>query len=130
MSSEAEILIDHVARFSAALLVGAATAIEITLGALATALTMGLALAIVKWSRARLAVMGVDAFIEIFRGVPALTQLFILYYGLAYLGIRIAPIPAAIIGLGLIGAANLAEVFGPDSRRCITVSARRPWPSA
>ncbi len=90
---------------------GALIAIEITVAALAVALTLGLILAIAKVSKVFPLVQAASVFVEVFRGVPALTQLFILYFGLTYVGIRLDPLSAAIIGLGLIGAANLTEVF-------------------
>ena len=40
-----------------------------------------------------------------------LAQLFIIYFGLAEIGIRFSPFQAAVLGLGLNGAAYLAEVF-------------------
>jgi polar amino acid transport system permease protein len=103
--------LEHVGRIVLILLGGAVVAVEITLGALVVALALGLVLAIAKASKLPILQRTVDAFVEVFRSVPALTQLFILYYGLAYLGVKIASFPAAVIGLGLIGAANLAEVF-------------------
>jgi polar amino acid transport system permease protein/cystine transport system permease protein len=45
------------------------------------------------------------------RGTPALTQLFIIYFGLADIGLGMPPMAAAIVGLGANGAAYLAEVF-------------------
>jgi polar amino acid transport system permease protein/cystine transport system permease protein len=49
--------------------------------------------------------------VEILRGTPALTQLFILYFGLAEFGIELTPISAAILGFGLNGSAYLAEIY-------------------
>jgi polar amino acid transport system permease protein/cystine transport system permease protein len=51
------------------------------------------------------------AYIELIRGTPALTQLFIIYFGLADLGLGMPPLAAAITGLGTNGAAYLAEVY-------------------
>ena len=45
------------------------------------------------------------------RGTPALTQLFIIYFGLADIGLGMPPLAAAIVGLGANGAAYLSEVF-------------------
>src|SRR5271166_2018468 len=81
------------------------------LGALAVALTLGLALALLKLARARLLRAIASIYIEILRGTPALTQLFIIYFGLSDLGIDIPPVPAAIIGLGMNGAAYVAEIY-------------------
>jgi polar amino acid transport system permease protein len=61
--------------------------------------------------RARIVRIGIQVYVEIFRNVPSLTHLFILYYGLAYAGLRLGSMTAAILGLGLIGAATLSEVY-------------------
>ena len=98
-------------KFSLILLHGALTTLQITAGSLVLAIVLGLLLAMVKTSRVRIARFLVDVFIEIFRDIPTLTLLFILYFGLAYMGVMIEPMPAAIIGLGLVGAAILTEVF-------------------
>lgn len=100
-----------VVEFSQILLGGAVTTVLITAGSLVLAMVVGLALAVVKTSRVRVVRFLVDAYVEIFRGVPALTLLFVLYFGLAYAGIRMESIPAAILGLGLVGSAILTEVF-------------------
>ncbi len=54
-------------------------------------------------------------YIQFFRGTPLLIQLLVVYYGLppylSQLGIRISPLMAAIIGLGLNSAAYQAEYF-------------------
>lgn len=100
-----------IVEFSQILLGGAVTTVLITAGSLVLAIVVGLALAVVKTSRVRAVRFLVDVYVEIFRGVPALTLLFVLYFGLAYAGIRMESIPAAILGLGLVGGAILTEVF-------------------
>jgi polar amino acid transport system permease protein/cystine transport system permease protein len=40
-----------------------------------------------------------------------LTQLFIIYFGLTEIGIRLDPLSAAIVGFGINGGAYLTEVF-------------------
>jgi His/Glu/Gln/Arg/opine family amino acid ABC transporter permease subunit len=101
----------HVAYFGRALVSAAAITVEVTVGALAMAVVLGLVFAAVKVSRLPGARLAIDAYVEVFRGIPALTQLFIIYFGLTYVGIRLNPIPAAILGLGLIGAAYCTEIF-------------------
>lgn len=98
-------------QFTMVLLRGAVTTVEITACSLAVAIIVGITMAIIKTSRFRIARFLVDVYVEIFRGVPALTMLFILYFGLAYAGAKIEPFSAAVIGLGLIGGAILTEVF-------------------
>ena len=48
---------------------------------------------------------------ELTRGTPVLLQLYVLYFGLAPI-IRLGPLTAAILGLGLNYAAYEAEVQG------------------
>jgi polar amino acid transport system permease protein/cystine transport system permease protein len=48
---------------------------------------------------------------EVFRGTPALVQLFVIYFGLPDIGFEPSPFQAAIVGLGLNGAAYLSEVY-------------------
>nr|WP_153772317.1 amino acid ABC transporter permease [Labrenzia sp. CE80] len=51
------------------------------------------------------------AYIEVIRGTPFLIQLFILYYGGPYVGIRLDPVPAGILGLVVYGSPYYAEIF-------------------
>jgi His/Glu/Gln/Arg/opine family amino acid ABC transporter permease subunit len=51
------------------------------------------------------------AYIELVRGTPALTLLFLIYFGLAPLGLVLHAFTAAGVALGLNGAAYLAEVY-------------------
>jgi His/Glu/Gln/Arg/opine family amino acid ABC transporter permease subunit len=94
------------------LMLGAVTTIAIACGAFVLATLLGFALASARYLwPSRLLNGAIQVFVEIYRNVPSLTHLFILYFGLAYLGIRLSSIAAAIIGLGLIGAAGLSEVY-------------------
>ncbi len=49
--------------------------------------------------------------VSFFRGTPLLIQLFLLYYGLPAVGLNLPRWPAAILGLGLNGAAYIAEII-------------------
>jgi polar amino acid transport system permease protein len=51
------------------------------------------------------------AYIEVVRGIPALTLLLVIYFALPGIGLRFDSFTAAVVGLGLNGAAYLAEVF-------------------
>jgi len=98
-------------QFLPVLMQGAAVAVEIAAGALVLALAGGLVLALMllaPWKPVRILAR---AYVELIRGTPALTQLFIIYFGLADIGLGMPPLPAAIVGLGANGAAYLAEVF-------------------
>lgn len=93
------------------LLLGAKMTVLITAGALVVAMAVGMVLAIIQSSRVRIIRLIAYTYVEVFRGIPVLTLLFIIYFGLAYSGIKVDPLPAAIIGLGLVGSSILSEVF-------------------
>ncbi|MGC3960674.1 MAG: ABC transporter substrate-binding protein/permease [Verrucomicrobiota bacterium] len=93
------------------LLRGAVTTVELSVLGMILAIIVGLvvvllrlyAIAPVRWLA--------QAYVEIFRGTPLLIQLFIIYYGLPELGIRLNAFLAGIIGLGLNYAASEAENY-------------------
>jgi polar amino acid transport system permease protein len=93
------------------LLLGAVTTIEITVLSFIGAVVIGLLFALLKLGSPRPIVWLINVYVELFRNTPVLAQLFIIYFGLAYSGIKVAAIPAAVIGLGLNGGAILTEVF-------------------
>jgi polar amino acid transport system permease protein len=51
------------------------------------------------------------AYVEILRGTPFLMQLFLLYAGGPYIGLKLSAIAAGILGLGLYSSAYFAEIF-------------------
>jgi His/Glu/Gln/Arg/opine family amino acid ABC transporter permease subunit len=79
--------------------------------ALAFALVFGLLIALMRVSGLRLLSWPSIAYIEFFRGTPALVQLFVIYFGLPDIGLSPTPLQAAIVGLGLNGSAYLAEIY-------------------
>lgn len=86
-----------------------------TLALSAAALIIGMALGAVlcamrtSGSRVLDAVAGV--LILTFRAVPPIVWLFLIYFGIGTGWFQISPFQAAALGLGLITAANLAEIF-------------------
>jgi His/Glu/Gln/Arg/opine family amino acid ABC transporter permease subunit len=95
-----------------ALLSGAIVTIEVSLGALALAMAIGLTLATIdNLARARATTFVIRAYVEALRNVPSLTFLFLLYFGLAALGLRLSSLTAAIAGLGMIGGAVVFDIF-------------------
>jgi len=51
------------------------------------------------------------AYVEILRGTPFLMQLFLLYSGGPYIGLRLSATTAGVVGLGLYSSAYFAEIF-------------------
>ncbi len=91
---------------------GAVTALKIAIGAFAIAVSGGMLLAVTAtFSRLRVLRLTIAAYTEWMRNVPALAHLFAIYFGLAAFDIRLSPLAAAILGLGMVGAAVLCDVF-------------------
>jgi polar amino acid transport system substrate-binding protein len=88
---------------------GALLTILISVCAFGLALPFGMLLAVIRSHGGRAARFFATAYVEVFRGTPVLLQLYVLYYGLSSF-IRLGPIVAAILGLGMNYAAYEAEV--------------------
>jgi len=94
------------------LFAGLGVTVLVALSSLAIGLALGFGLSLVReFTRTKAVHFAIDAYVELLRNIPALTHLFILYFGLASLGLRLSSIAAAILGLGLIGAAVTCDIF-------------------
>ena len=65
-------------------------------------------------------------YISFMRGVPMLVVLFIIYFGLPYVGIQIPALLYAIIGFSTVSAAYMAEIF----RSSISAVDKGQWEAA
>ncbi len=87
----------------------------ITLGlsilAMLVAIFVGLILAIMRIYAPGFVSFLAVSYIEIIRGTPLLIQLYLIFYALPSIGIKLTPFLAAILGLGLNYAAYEAEVY-------------------
>jgi His/Glu/Gln/Arg/opine family amino acid ABC transporter permease subunit len=123
-----DIFFERLPTFLPILLVGFQVSLLVAAGSVVIAMTFGLLLAIARLSGNRTISFVAGAYIEFIRGTPALTQLFIIYFGLAQLGFTLPGLVAAIAGLGLNGAAYVAEIFRaglmavPDGQRQAALS--------
>ena len=90
---------------------GISYTVIVTLVCSATGLVIGLTLASLR----RLKIPGVtpliDIYTYIFRGVPVLVLLLMVYFGLPSVGLKVPPLMAMALSLGLVTSAYLAEVF-------------------
>jgi His/Glu/Gln/Arg/opine family amino acid ABC transporter permease subunit len=93
------------------LLVAAGGTLKMAVLAYGIGVVAGLLLALARLSRWQLLSRAAGLYIELVRGTPALTQLFLIYFGLAAAGIVLSAFTAAVVGLGLNYAAYLAEVY-------------------
>jgi polar amino acid transport system permease protein len=67
-----------------------------------------------------------EAYIALFQGTPLLLQLFLVFFGLPLLGIRIEPFTAASAALALYASAYLAEIW----RSGVEAIPREQWDAA
>lgn len=93
------------------LLQGVGYTLLITLACAATALVVGLGIAMARdlggaWLSALL-----SAVVYVLRGIPMLVLLFIVFFGLPGIGLDVPPLLAMMLSLGLISGAYLSEVF-------------------
>ncbi|HET6235591.1 MAG TPA: amino acid ABC transporter permease [Acetobacteraceae bacterium] len=93
------------------LLVAAGGTLKMTALAYLVAVVAGLTIALARLSRRRMVAAVAGWYVELIRGTPALTQLFLIYFGLASAGIVLSAFTAAVIGLGLNYAAYMSEVY-------------------
>jgi polar amino acid transport system permease protein len=93
------------------LLEGTVITIELTIIAITTGVLLGIPIALGRVYGSKFVYTISTFFVEIIRGTPLLTQLFILYFGLPSVGIMLSPLIAAMIGMGINSAAYQAEYF-------------------
>ncbi|MDA9530189.1 amino acid ABC transporter permease [Bradyrhizobium sp. CCBAU 25338] len=75
------------------------------------AVVLALPIALARLSTNRLLRFLAHFYVEIVRGMPSLTLLFLIYFGLPSVGITLQAVDAAVIGLGLNGAAYVSEIY-------------------
>src|SRR5204862_95764 len=93
------------------LLQGAGLTVLISGVAMVLAAALGLALAVATQTAGRVVRRLVDAYVELFRNTPLLIQIFIVYFGLPQLGLRLSPFLCGLEALVLSAAAYTAEHF-------------------
>ncbi len=93
------------------LLEGAGLTVLISSVAMVLALILGLALAAISQAPGRLGRRVVAAYVEVFRNTPLLIQIFIVYFGLPQLGLKLSPFLSGLSALVLYAAAYNTEIF-------------------
>ena len=93
------------------LLRGAVTTVELSVLGMMLAVIFGLVVVLLRLYAVAPLRWFAQAYVEIFRGTPLLIQLFLIYYGLPEIGIRLNAFLAGILGLGLNYAASEAENY-------------------
>ncbi len=90
---------------------GAPMTLLISVLGMALAVGLGLALALMNLYGPAGISWAAKAYVELFRGTPLLIQLYLIFYGLPSAGIKLSPLVAAVVGLGLNYAAYEAENY-------------------
>ncbi|AUT48828.1 ectoine/hydroxyectoine ABC transporter permease subunit EhuD [Achromobacter sp. AONIH1] len=85
--------------------------IQATVLGMLVAVTLGLALALLRRSRLRLVSWPAACVIEFVRSTPLLVQMYFLFYVLPLTGLRMSPLATGVLALGLHYAAYCAEVY-------------------
>ena len=93
------------------LLWAAVGTLKMTALAYAIAVAAGLLIALARRSQRSGVAALATWYVELVRGTPALTQLFLIYFGLASAGVVLSAFITAVIGLGLNYAAYMSEVY-------------------
>jgi cystine transport system permease protein len=108
------------------LLKGAGYTVELSLGGMLFGLSFGFVIALMRLSKRKLLRAIARTYVSFIRGTPLLVQLFVIYYGLAQFGLRLDPIPSALIGLSL----NVAGYTGEILRAAIASIDKGQWEAA
>lgn len=83
----------------------------VTLSCAATGLLTGLLVAGLRRQGVPGLTQLLDLYTFVLRGVPVLVLLFLVYFGLPSLGLKVPPLLAMVLSLGLVSGAYLSEVF-------------------
>ncbi|MBI0376452.1 amino acid ABC transporter permease [Streptomyces albiflaviniger] len=89
---------------------GIVTTVQVTLGAFAVAVVLGALVTTARRSGAKAVRMVGGVYVAVFRGVPPVAWLLMAYYGFGGV-VSLPPLGAAVVALGLIGAAYMAEIY-------------------
>jgi polar amino acid transport system permease protein len=93
------------------LLWGLVVTLEIGITSILCGLAGGLFLAVARLYAPRFFTVLIRIYIDIFRSIPLLVLLIVVYYALPFVGIRLSPFLSAVTALSLVSAAYTAEIF-------------------
>jgi polar amino acid transport system permease protein len=93
------------------LLSGLSTTLLLGIVSIVLGLAFGLGLALARLYGARPLRALAVAYIDVFRAIPLLVLLIVVYYALPFVGLRLSPFAAAASSLSLVSGAYSAEIF-------------------
>ncbi|WP_316861851.1 amino acid ABC transporter permease [uncultured Cohaesibacter sp.] len=90
---------------------GAIATIELSAKSICIGLIIGLGVALIRFNRVPILKNIAAFYVETFRNTPLLVQLFLLFFGLPFLGVRLTATESAIVAVSLNLGAYSAEIF-------------------
>jgi His/Glu/Gln/Arg/opine family amino acid ABC transporter permease subunit len=93
------------------LLQGALVTLELSVISMACGIVLGMVVALGRLTGRRVVEWPLNVYVEIWRAVPLIVQLMVIYFTLPEIGIRLPGFWAGVLGLALNLAAYLSEVF-------------------
>jgi His/Glu/Gln/Arg/opine family amino acid ABC transporter permease subunit len=85
--------------------------LEYTVLGFVGAVLLGLALALMRRSQTRVVRLPAGIYTELFKNIPLLAIIFITYFGLGSIGLRLSALAAGSLSLVIFYAAYLSEIF-------------------
>ncbi|TMC13415.1 MAG: amino acid ABC transporter permease [Chloroflexi bacterium] len=101
---------DWVPPVAAAMAGGLATTVLLSGLAGAAAILLGVVLGSLATLRSPAVTVPIRAYVEVWRGLPIIVTLFLVFFVLPAVGVRLDAFPAALIGLTLWASANCTEI--------------------
>jgi len=105
------------------LLLAARWTLWVTLLAFVGGALAGFLVALARTSRSPLLRLASTAYIQVVQGTPVLIVLFLSYYGLSVLGLKLSPMVAAMLAMSIYASAYLGEIW----RGCIEAVPQGQW---
>lgn len=90
---------------------GLVVTLQIGIVSIVVGLVGGLVLAVSRLYAPRAVVILIRIYVDVFRSIPLLVLLIVIYYALPFVGIRLSPFFSAVTALSLVSAAYTAEIF-------------------
>jgi len=93
------------------LLLGLTTTLKLGLASIVIGLFFGLLLALNRLYAPAIARVIAKVYIDVFRSIPLLVLLIVIFYALPFVGISLSPFTAAVTALIIVSSAYTAEIF-------------------
>jgi polar amino acid transport system permease protein len=94
-----------------ALLSAAGVTIRVAAIAICLSITVGTLLTVIRAMKIRPVNMAIELYISFIRGTPLLVQIFLAFYALPAIGIKLGPVTAGVLAITANNAAFMTEIF-------------------